>query len=271
MDQISNIQLILLMTIGIMLYLSWNKKDKSKQSNSASNKKNSVGSNKKNSNIETWRDLPFIGNKDIQTYHRNPLNVSRKNLPIYYPISSPLEDNYFNYANSITSPKMSMLRNILRRVELETNHGLEPIIFNYAERPIEFRQPNSEKINVLANTVIDLINQFGGSALRVELINTQNSIHEETDLQSRINFDMKLKLFYSDSEQLGKKPKFDIIYIQPEFIFEKEFKTLIEDQFFKNKHHYDYRSYLSKLIVVGSEHLGFLPGRYGVQLKRSRR
>jgi hypothetical protein len=47
-------------------------------------------------NIETWRDLPFIGNKDIQTYHRNPQNVSRKNLPIYYPISSPLEDNYFN-------------------------------------------------------------------------------------------------------------------------------------------------------------------------------
>jgi hypothetical protein len=160
-----------------------------------------------------------------------------------------------------------MLRNILNRVVSHTNQGLEPIIFNYAERPIEHKQPNQERIKVLTKTVIHLINQFGGSALKVELLNTQNEVHEETDQQSKIGFDIKLKLFYSDSEQLGRftKPKFDIIYIQPEFIFEKEYKTLLEDQFFKNKHHYDFRAYLSKLIIVGSEHLGFLPGRYGVK------
>ena len=213
--------------------------------------------------------MPFIGNKDVVTYHRAPQNVSRKSLPIYYPISSPLEDNYFNYLSSISSPKLSMLRNIMRSVEVYTNQGIAPIIFNYAERPIEQKQININRINILAKTVLDLINKFAGSTLRVELIKTLNEIHEETELQSKINFDMKIKLFYYDAEKLGKtsKPEYDILYIQPEFIFEKKFNLLPEDDFFnKNKltnKKIDFRVFLSKLMVIGSEHMGFLGGRYG--------
>jgi len=222
--------------------------------------------------IETWRDLPFIGQKDIVRYHQqNPLNISRKNLPIYYPISSPLEDNYFDYTNSITSPKLSMLRSIMRTVELHSNQGAAPIIFNYAERPVEFKQPNKQRMLILANTVIKSINEFGKPLITIELLNIQNEIHEETDNQSRMCFDMKIKLFYADSEQLGKKPKFDILYLQPEFIFEKAYKKLVEDQFFAKSHTYDFRAFLSKLIIVGSEHLGFLPGRYGIKRPGSKR
>jgi len=215
---------------------------------------------------EGWRDLPYIGNKDVITYHRqNPLNVSRKSLPIYYPISSPLEDNYYNYLNSVSSPKLSMLRNLLRSVEVYTNQGSQPIIFNYAERPIEIKKINYERINTLASTVIGLINKFAGSTLRVELIKTLNEIHEETENQSRINFDIKIKLFYLDLEKLGKtsKPEYDILYIQPEFIFEKKYNMLPEDQFFRKDQKVDFKAFLSKLMIVGSEHMGFLGGRYG--------
>ncbi len=88
--------------------------------------------------VEKWRDMPFIGNKDLTTYNKiNTESYSRKNLPVYYPISSPLEDNYFNNINSITSPKLSYFRTILRQVYLYINQSIEPIIFNYVNRPIE--------------------------------------------------------------------------------------------------------------------------------------
>ena len=301
-----NIQVILLMFLSTILYINFYpqnyyklfdkldelinsvnsaKSAKSAKSNSATSAKtaNSVNSatrSPKQTNsatsspkqIETWRDLPFIGQKDIVRYHQqNPLNISRKNLPIYYPISSPLEDNYFDYTNSITSPKLSMLRSIMRTVELHSNQGAAPIIFNYAERPVEFKQPNKQRMLILANTVIKSINEFGKPLITIELLNIQNEIHEETDNQSRMCFDMKIKLFYADSEQLGKKPKFDILYLQPEFIFEKAYKKLVEDQFFAKSHTYDFRAFLSKLIIVGSEHLGFLPGRYGIKRPGSKR
>lgn len=219
-----------------------------------------------NQNVkENWRDLPFIGNKDTITYHvPNTQNYSRKNLPIYYPISSPLEDSYDNYLNSISSPKLSLLRNILRKVEIYTNQDTKPIIFNYAERPIEIKNPDKKRIKVLADTVINLINQFADPILHVEFIKTLNEIHEETDVQSRIGFDLKMKLYYADSEKMGKDlPKYDIIYIQPEFIFEKFYKVLPEDQFFVSNQKTDFRAFLSKLIIIGSENLGFLGGRFG--------
>ena len=216
--------------------------------------------------IEKWRDLPYIGNKDIITYNKiNTQAYSRKNLPVYYPISSPLEDNYFNNIHSISSPKLSLFRNILRQVYLLTNQSIEPIIFNYVNRPIEQKKIDPKRIKTLADMIIDLINKFGDPILKVKLINTQNEIHEETEEQSRINFDIKLNLSYADSENLGKNPKPDILYIQPEFIFEKTNKTLDEDQFFnksKSKSKTDFKVYLSKLIVIGAEHYGFLGGRY---------
>lgn len=212
---------------------------------------------------ENWRDLPFIGNKDVVTYNKvNPQNYSRKNLPIYYPISSPLEDTYFNYLNSVSSPKLSLFRSILRKVELETNENKRPIVFNYAERPVEIKKIDKNTIKTLSNTVVDLINRFGKPIIKVSDVKTLNEVHEETDQQSRIGFDIKLKLFYEDSENLGKKQKYDILFIQPEFIFEKIYNVLPEDQFFKKDKKQDFSTYLSKLIVIGSEHLGFLGGRY---------
>lgn len=214
-------------------------------------------------NKEEWRDLNFSGNKEPATYHRlDRKKYSKKNLPIYYPISSPLEDKYFNYLNSISSPKLSMLRNVLNQVLVSGNQDIEPLVFNYAERPVEVKQFNKNTINILANTIIDLINKFGDPILKVKYVSTLNEIHEETDEQSRIVFDLKVELKYSDSEELGKKIKPYYIYIQPEFVFQKKYKLLEEDQFYTKDKQVEYKSYLSKLILVGSENVGFLGGRY---------
>jgi hypothetical protein len=250
----NNIKIIYIFLIGLFIYLIINE-------NFSKYKKN----------LENWRDLPFIGNKDTQTYTKtNTQNYSRQNLPIYYPISSPLEDTYFNYLNSISSPKLSFFRNILRNVEIHINQDLKPIIFNYAERPIDIKQSNAKQINILALTVINLINKLGGSMLNVEYISTQNEIHEETEQQSKINFDLKLKLNYSDSEQMGKIVQADIIYLQPEFIFERDY-LLAEDQFFKLNQQNKFKSYLSKLIIIGAEHNGFLGGRNNIKKSYSKK
>ena len=137
--------------------------------------------------IEKWRDLPYIGNKDLVTYNKlNTEAYSRKNLPVYYPISSPLEDNYFSNINSITSPKLSLFRNVLRQVYLLTNQSIEPIIFNYVNRPIEQKKKNPNRIKTLANMIINLINKFGDPLLQVKLVQTQNEAHEQTEEQSKI-------------------------------------------------------------------------------------
>jgi len=211
--------------------------------------------------IEKWRDLPYIGNKDMVTYNNiNTRLYSRKNLPVYYPISSPLEDN-FNNINSITSPKLSMFRSVLRQVYLSTNQSIEPIVFNYTNRPIEHKKIESNRINSLASLIINSINKFGYPILQVKLIKTLNEVHEETEEQSRIKFDIKLELIYKDSENLGRDVKNDILYIQQEFIFEKINKTLDEDTFFDKLKKVDFRIYLSQLLVIGAEHNGFLSGR----------
>jgi hypothetical protein len=259
--------LILLIIIIILYFLYNNKKEKGIK--------------------EEWRDLPFIGTKDMATYNPQQQNYSRKSLPVYYPISSPLEDDYFNYTNSMTSPKLSMLRNVLREVEVYTNQGLKPLMFNYAERPFTNKKPDLKKIGVLSKTVIDLINQYGDPFIKVKLDGVLNEIHEETDEQSRIGFDMKLKVLYNDSEMMGKRQKLYDVYIQPEFLFEKNYNMLPEDQFFidvygqpgssllrsgvvgsgskalaKDNSKVDFKAFLSKLIVIGSAHTGFLSGRY---------
>ena len=227
-------------------------------------------------NIESWRDMAFVGNKNPGNYHKPSEIYSRKNLPIYYPISTPLEDNYHNYLNSISSPKLSMLRSIMHKVELYSNQGIKPIIFNYAERPIEIKKPDPNRIKVLADTIINLINKFGDTHLKTEMISTNNVIHEETDQESRICFDLKIKFYYADYEKMGQQtkfatlhtgsrdkknhPQYDIIYIQPEFVFQKMYNKLPEDQFFDKNIKADFRAYLSKLIIIGSENMGFLAG-----------
>jgi hypothetical protein len=218
--------------------------------------------------IEKWRDLPFIGNKDLITYNRiNTTNYSRKNLPVYYPISSPLEDNYFNNINSITSPKLSMLRNVLNQVYLYINQSIEPIRFNSVNRPIEQYKVDLILIKRMAKIIIDLINKFGDPLLKVKLIKTENEISEQTSEQNRINFDIKLELEYADSENLGRDIKPDIIYIQAEYVFEK----LYDDQFYSNNPlqtntKINFKTYLLKLIVIGAAHDGFIGGRYSSKI-----
>jgi len=215
--------------------------------------------------VEQWKDLPFNGLKDITTYNNiNTASYSRKNLPIYYPISSPLENNYSDNINLTSSAKLSLFRNILRQVYLLINQSTNPIIFNYVNRPIEQKTIDPIKIKTLSNMIISLINKFGNPIIMVKFINTQNEIHEETTEQSRIIFDTKLNLSYTDSENLGKKIKPDLLVIQSEFIFEKINKISDEDQFFNKSKitDSDFKIYLSKIIVIGSEHDGFLSGRY---------
>jgi len=217
-----------------------------------------------NIKIENWRDLPFIGNKDLTTYNRINTNAySRKNLPVYYPISSPLEDNYFNNINSITSPKLSMFRNVLNQVYLLTNQSVEPITFNYVNRPIEQTKVDPIRIKALSKMLVDLINKFGDPLLQVKLIKTENEVSEQTEEQSRINFDMKLELKYADSENLGRDVQPDFLYVQSEFIFEK----IYDNQYYSNnlqtsRAKIDFKTYLLKLIVIGSAHDGFIGGRY---------
>jgi len=238
--------------------------DKKNTNKKNTNKKNT---NKKNTNkkkevTEEWRDLAFNGMQNNITYNKLLENPSRQNLPIYYPIGSQLDDNYFNYLNSISSPKLSMLRTILRSVEVYVNQGIKPIIFNYADRPVEQKIIDQKRILTLANLIINLINKYSDSIMRVELDRTLNEVHEETDTQSKINFDMRIKLFYNDSETLGKEQKYDLIYIQQEFIFEKTYEILPEDQFFASDKRIDFKIFLSKLLTVGAEHNGFLTGKY---------
>ena len=164
-----------------------------------------------------------------------------------------------------------MLRNTLRTIEVHTNQDLQPIIFNYAERPVEIKKVDPDRIKVLASIIINLINKFGEPILGVKYIKVLNELHEETDQQSRIVFDLKLELNYTDSENLGKKLTPEIIYIQPEFVFEKTYNILPEDSFFKPDNKVKFKTFLSKLIIIGSEHLGFLGGRYGIRKTYSKR
>lgn len=233
-----NIQIILIIFLGILLL---------KQYNIFSSPLVLV------KHIESWRDMPFIGTKDIIKYHQN--------LPIYYPISSPLNNNYHDYLNSITSPKLSFLRSIMRRTQLHLNQGSPLIIFNQMDIPINLLPPNKQKNLVLANTIINTINEFGKPLLKIHIETLMNEINEETETQSKICFDIKIKLYYADSEKLGKPLTFDILFIRSEFIFEKTYKKLIEDQFFSKKHIYNFKVFLSKLIILGAENMGVLPGR----------
>jgi len=240
----------------------------SSSSSSSSSKLLKISSNsyKNKDNIETWRDLA-VNNVNANYHQQNPLYVSRTNLPIYYPISSPMHDTYFNHLNSISSPKLSTLRTILRKVEIVTNQGQKPIIYNQADRPSSSIKIDNVRIQTLANTICNLINQSAKSLLKVKYMETLNELHEETDEQSKINFDLKLELIYPDSENLGKSLQPDIIFIQSEFIFEKIYNALPEDKFFsENKLPEDktikFKAYLSKLFIIGSEHMGFLAGRF---------
>jgi hypothetical protein len=205
--------------------------------------------------MEGWRDLPFIGNKDLVNYNRlNTVNYSRRNLPVYYPINSNIEDNYFN---NITSPKLSLLRTVLRQVYLLVNQNTQPIVYNNTNRPVQYKTVNKNYIKTLSDTIIKSINNFGEPMLKVKLLQTLNELHEETEEQSRINFDMALELNYTDV--YSKKP--DTIFVQAEFIFEKSNKILDELQFFnKTDKKIDFKTHLSKLLVIGASNDGFLRG-----------
>lgn len=222
--------------------------------------------------MEQWRDLPFSRS---ESYHKiNPNMVSKDSYYLSYPISTPLEEDEYIYSNKVMDPRLAMLRNVLRKVELDTNRGIKTILFNVAERPIENKVINAERIKTLSEKIIKLINQFGNPALTVKYISTLNEKHEETEQESRIGFDLKLLLYYPDSTKLGKNDikQYSIVYIQTEFIFEKKYDLLEEDQFFINQNDkkIDFKVYLSKLIITGSENMGYLGGHHDIKKKNRR-
>jgi hypothetical protein len=166
----------------------------------------------------------FSGNRNPTTYQKLSNQIYqiylRNNVPIYYPISTPLEDIYLNHLNSLLLPKLSILRNVLNNIIVLINQDIEPLIFNYAKIPIKIKKHNSKTINTLTNTIIDLINK--SQNIKVKYNSTLNELHEETDQQIKIVFDIKVEVFHTDSEELEKlKPYY--IYIQPEFVFEKKY------------------------------------------------
>lgn len=216
----------------------------------------SIDTNKTN---EHWRDMEYHG-KGLTTY--------QSDMQSQYPISTPLDDKYSDYLNNITSPKLSLLRRILNKSQVQMNDGMKPIIFNYAERPIQRKNKNEQRIKTLANTIINLINNNGASLLKIEYISTMNETHEETDTQSKICFDMEIRIYYADSENLGKKENKYTTYIRIEYIFEKQYDILPEDQFFKQSKE-KFKTYLSKLLVIGTEHMGYMAGHFGKKQKRN--
>jgi hypothetical protein len=193
--------------------------------------------------IENWLELPYVGNKYINNY------VLNNN----YPINLPSDTKYFN---NIDNYKLSILKNTLNKILLESNNN-KNIIFNVANQPVENIDIDNNKIKILTNLIIKLIN----NNIKIELIETLNINHKETDKQSKIYFIIKIKYYYDDYSKFYKKLNFDIIYIECEFIFEKNYDILPEEQFFNKNIIANYSTFISKLYIVGDENYGFLTGR----------
>jgi hypothetical protein len=174
-------------------------------------------------NKEELRYFNFSGNRNQTTYQKLSNQIySRNNVPIYYLISTLLEDIYLNNLNSLSSRKLYILKNVLDKVIVSNNQDIEPLIFDYVKRPIEIKKHNSKTINTLTDTIIDLINKYGYPIIKVKYNSILNELHEETDKQIRIVFDIKVEVFHTDSEELEKLKSY-YIYIQPEYIFEKKY------------------------------------------------
>jgi hypothetical protein len=187
----------------------------------------------KNNNIENWLELPYIGNKYINKY------MSNNN----YSIDLPYNTSYFN---NIDNYKLSILKNTLYKILLESNND-KNIIFNIANQPVQNIDIDNNKIKTLSELIIKLIN----NNIKIELIDILNTIHKETDKQSQIYFIIKIKYFFDDYSKFYKKLNYDIIYIECEFIFEKNYDILPEDQFFNKNIISNYSTFISKLQLVG--------------------
>ena len=187
----------------------------------------------KNRNIENWLELPYVGNKYINNY------VLNNN----YPIDLPSDTKYFN---NIDNYKLSILKNTLNKILLESNND-KNIIFNIANQPVQNIDIDNNKIKTLSELIIKLMN----NNIKIELIDTLNINHKETDKQSQIYFIIKIKYFFDDYSKFYKKLNYDIIYIECEFIFEKNYDILPEDQFFNKNIISNYSTFISKLQLVG--------------------
>ena len=249
---------------------------------------NLTNSNLTNSNLTNSNSMVLISPNFTEYMDQsfNPLNISKKNLPIYYSINLPFEDNLFNSFNSfnnfnnfnnISLKNLSLFKNILRKVELYTNKSKPPTIFNYVERPVKINKINMANIKILAHTVINLINKFANPTIQIKYVSTSNESYEETDKESKINFDLKINFFYSNSEKTSKISKsskifkssktstMSTMYIQPEFIFnnlnQESINKLFSNSSTKTFTNNNLNKYLSKIIIVGSKSIGFLGGR----------
>jgi hypothetical protein len=181
----------------------------------------------KGKTIENWLDLPFIGNKYIDNY---PINL--------------LSDK--KYSNNIDHHKLFILNKILNKILLESNN--KNIIFNISNQPIQNIDIDNNKIKILSDLIIKLINN--NNNVKIELIEILNIDHKEIDSQSKINFIIKIKYYYDNYENFYKNLNFDIILIECEFIFEKKYDILPEDQFFNKNIISNYSTFISKLHII---------------------
>ena len=196
--------------------------------------------------VEKWRDLPFIGYHNIKTHKikSNPENQ-------IYPISLSIDEKE---KESKYDSLFSALMNSITKIKQYVNQNKKPIVFNYAERPIILKKINNQRIKVLVDMIIDLLNQFSVN-FTVKYIGTSDEKHEETDneIQSRISFNSKIMILYNGLEKT--------VDIYSEFIFEKISDLLPEEQFFKDKQNKtDFILYMSKMDVLNVEVYDYLAG-----------
>lgn len=196
--------------------------------------------------VEKWRDLPFICYHNIKTH-----NIQSDPRNQIYPISLSIDEKE---KESKYDSLFSALMNSITKIKQYINQNKKPIVFNYAERPIILKKINNQRIKVLVDMIIDLLNQFSVN-FTVKYIGTSDEKHEETDneIQSRISFNSKIMILYNGLEKT--------VDIYSEFIFEKISDLLPEDQFFKDKQNKtDFIIYMSKMDVLNVEVYDYLAG-----------
>lgn len=189
--------------------------------------------------VERWRDLPFIGYHNVKTH-----NIQSDPKKRIYPISLSIDDKE---KESKYDSLFSALMNTITKIKLYVNQNKRPIVFNYAERPITLKKIDNQRIKVLVDMIIDLLNQYSVN-FKVKYVGTSDEKHEETENenQSRISFNTKIRISYNGLDK--------IINIHSEFIFEKVLDLLPEEQFFINKQNKtDFILYMSKLDVLNSD------------------
>lgn len=213
-----------------------------------------------NNTTEHWRDMAFDSSNYITNDISTPayLNYSKNNLPPFYQINQTCQNS------------THFLNLIIAKIIVNINGQNKLMKFNCAERPIIAKSFDPNKIKILANSIINLINEFADNYIKVAFVKTLNESHYETEEQSKIGFSMVIKMYDRDLEKMGEsvsydksyftnkinnikpKSKYDLVVLDVEFVFVKLVELLDEHTFFdkttnpKN----NYKMFLSKFVIA---------------------